>query len=199
MRSKEDVFRGGMASLSVTFNREQSGPLLEVYWTALEALTSEQMAAAFGRAIMECKFFPVPSELLAFSGNGARDIPAEAILAWGAVRSAMDALDVYGNPDFGRLTNAVIRNLGGWLSLCEATLKELEFKRKDFERVYRELADKDPGILNGAPHFGQFGHYPVTVIQIPGLPVEPRSLEAVRTEAGAAMLEEVRKLADAKS
>ncbi len=139
---------------------------------------------------------PVPAELLTYSGRQPRDIGAEATLAWDAVRRAMDALDVYGNPDFGPLVNAVVRNLGGWVYLCEQKLSELEWRRKDFERIYRTWAEKDSSVLpDGGPLFGKWKAAPVTRIQINGLPVSRPALAAPKTEVS----DVVRELAEAKS
>lgn len=197
--TKQETFSGGMAALCAAFNRESSPALLEGYWLVLGAVASPALAAGFARALGECRFMPVPAEMLRLCGVEPRDHAADAVLAWQAVRSAMDGLDVYGNPDFGPLVNAVVRNIGGWIYLCEARLPDLEWRRKDFERVYKLLAEKDPATLQGAPLFGEWRHAPVTAIDIPGQSPRPRMLPELVARQAEAVNTLVRELADAKS
>lgn len=199
MTTRQAVIKA-MAVLTTAFNRENSPTLTEAYQIALGKLSPGEVASAMERALSECKFMPTPAEFLALAGRTPRDIAAEATLAWDAVRKAMDGLDVYGNPDFGPVVNAVVRNLGGWVYLCEQKLSELEWRRKDFERVYRLWAEKDPSLLpDGAPLIGQWGHAPVTRIVIAGLPLQQAALAPVETPQAAEMKSLVRGLAEAKT
>lgn len=198
MAKRDEIFKGGMATLGLTFNREP-GPVLDAYWLVLGDLSDVELSRSFARALTQCKFFPVPAELLAFAGRAPRDLAAEATLAWDAVRRAMDSLDVYGNPDFGQVVNAVVRNLGGWAYLCEQKLSELEWRRKDFERVYRLWAEKDPSVIpEGGPLFGYWKNAKVTRIEIAGLPVQSIALPPIETPQAQVMREVVRELADSK-
>lgn len=198
--TNREAFATALAVLGNTFDRKLTGPAIEGYWIALSDLTEGEFARATKRALSESKFMPSPSELLAFAGHAPRDLAAEAPLAWDAVRRAMDNLDVYGNPDFGPVVNAVVRNLGGWIYLCEQKVSDLEWRRKDFERVYKLWADKDPGVIpDGAPLVGEWRHAPVTRIQIAGLPAHRPALAPVRTKHGEETRVLIRKLADSKS
>jgi hypothetical protein len=152
MTKRDEVLRGGLATMGITFNREMTAALADVYWNALQVLTEAELTRAFARALTECKFFPVPAELLTFAGRGPRDVGADAIEAWGAVRRAIDVHDWNHSVDFGPLVNAVVRNLGGWRELCDLKLPDLDvWARKRFTQTYAAFADKDPGTLNGAP------------------------------------------------
>jgi hypothetical protein len=62
-----EVFMLGMKQLGVAFNREIEGDVLDVYWSVLSAREPERLAFAFQRALSECKFFPPPSDLRAWS------------------------------------------------------------------------------------------------------------------------------------
>lgn len=197
--TKADTFATIMETLAENFRVVLTTPATRGYWMVMEDLTEAEMAKAAKAALGTCKFMPSAAELLAFAGHAPRDLTAEATMAWDAVRNAMDKLDVYGNVDFGPLINAVVRNLGGWLYLCESTLPELEWRRKDFERVYRAWADKDPAMFDGSPHFGEWKNAPITQIQVPGMPVRRPALEAVQTPQAKAMRDVVRELANEKS
>ncbi len=199
--TNREAFATALAVLGNTFDKKLTGPAIEGYWIALSDLTEAEFATATKRALQRPNaFMPSPGELLELAGRAPRDLAAEATLAWDAVRRAMDALDVYGNPDFGPLVNAVVRNLGGWLYLCESKLSDLEWRRKDFERVYKLWAEKPSDVLpDGAPLIGEWKHAPVTRIQIAGLPVQLPALAAPKTEAGQMVADIVRELAEFKS
>lgn len=53
-----------MASLSVTFGKELSQPLTEIYWDALKPMAIEQFQEAAKSCIRNNKHFPKPAELL---------------------------------------------------------------------------------------------------------------------------------------
>lgn len=53
-----------MASLSVTFGKELSQPLTEIYWDALKPMAIEQFEQAAKSCIRNHKHFPKPAELL---------------------------------------------------------------------------------------------------------------------------------------
>lgn len=53
-----------MASLSVTFGKELSDPLTDIYWDALKPMAIEQFQEAAKSCIRNNKHFPKPAELL---------------------------------------------------------------------------------------------------------------------------------------
>lgn len=197
MTTREAVIKA-VAVLATAFNRENSPTLTEAYQLGLSGLTADEIAGATKLALMGSKFMPTPSELRAFV-RPPRDLAAEAALAWSAVRKAMDQHDVYGNVDFGPVVNAVVHNLGGWLWLCEQSLTDLEWRKKDFLRVYEQFAGKDVALLNGAPHFGQWRHKAFVRVQIPGLPGALPALPEVQTQEAEEVRMHIRELADAKA
>ncbi|MDR5730703.1 MAG: hypothetical protein RB191_25110 [Terriglobia bacterium] len=53
-----------MAALSVTFTKELSQPLTDIYWDAMKAMPIEQFQEAAKSYIKHSKHFPRPAELL---------------------------------------------------------------------------------------------------------------------------------------
>lgn len=204
--TKREVFATVMETLGETFNRPLTSGLLEGYWMALEDLTEDEIKAAARRAIVTSKFMPAPSELLAF-GRPRANPAVSVIQAWQAVRKAIDVYDWnVGSIDFGPLVNAVIRNLGGWDTLCMATLPELDnpgWLRKRFDEVYTALSSADPQGLHGAPLEGKlppnYVDPPHPVVSIDGQPTRPRLEASGANEAQASITAHVRELADRKS
>lgn len=191
--TKREAMVTSVTLLAANFNRETSAPLFESYWLVLSDLGPEELAVATRRALAECKFMPTASELLTLSGHG-RSVVFDAAQAWEAVRRAIDKHDYTTSVDFGPLVNAIVRNIGGWLRLCDLPREDLDvWARKEFERLYAEFANKDAATLHGEPLAGAFGGAPV---RIPiGGKMPPRALPPAKT----AISDLVRNLADAKS
>lgn len=173
--TKREHFGTVMTVLAETFNRPLTKGSLEGYWRALGGLSDAQMAGACDRALESCKFMPAPSELLAFA-RPARSLVVEAAAAWDAVRRAVDRVDwTVSQIDFGPHVNAVVRQLGGWDALCRANLTDLDvWKRKEFERLYVEFADKQIGDMGHALEGPKEGKpYAAVTIGITGIPSQP--------------------------
>lgn len=188
--TKEQAFAAGMGALASVFNRALDKAAIRAYELALEELSSEEMAIAAGAALKACRFMPTPAELLAF-GKPPRNLAIEAADAWEAVCEAMNRHDYTDSVDFGPLVNAVVRNLGGWVSLCDATKTDLKFGRKTFERLYAEFASKPLDGLRGEPLIGAHRTTPVRVpiagkvppLQLPAAPSPVRQLVRELAEA----------------
>lgn len=108
-----------------------------------EDIPIEAVERGVMRAIRECQFMPSVHELRtmcgAISGNIAtKDRPT---LAWCDVRRAISRVGGYDSPQFNDpIINATIREMGGWVLLCESTVDELVWREKDFLRLYSALA-----------------------------------------------------------
>jgi hypothetical protein len=191
--TKREAMVTSVTLLAANFNRETSAPLFESYWLVLSDLGPEELAVATRRALAECKFMPTASELLTLSGHG-RSVVFDAAQAWEAVRRAIDKHDYTTSVDFGALVNAIVRNIGGWMRLCDLPREDLDvWARKEFERLYTEFANKDAATLHGEPLAGSFGGVPVRVPI--GGKMPPLALPAPKN----AISSLVRNLADTKS
>ena len=201
--TNREAFVTALAVLGATFDRKLTAPAIEGYWLALSDLDESAFRIAMKRAVTECKFMPSPSELLAFARPKVNP-GVDALQTWQVVRKAIDKHDyLVATIDFGPLVNAVVRNLGGWDTLCKATLPELDnpgWLRKRFEEVYRLLATAEPTTLHGEPLTGalpaNYRNPPNVVIAIDGKPPAPR-LTSVNENSNPLAL--VRDLADKKS
>lgn len=192
MTTRESVIQA-VTMLATTFNRPVTAEFVEAYQLGMSGLGPDDVARALKRALRECKFMPAPAELIALSGASERRGLATAE-AWEAVRRAIDVHDYTTSVDFGPLVNAILRNMGGWLRLCDLPLEGLDvWARKEFERLYAEFAEKDPATLHGEPHRGAFGG-PFVPVAIGGK-LPPRALPPPAAPA----VDVVRELAEAKS
>jgi len=186
-------FAAGFASLCELFNAKPSRQLAELYFVAVEDLTPEEWTIAVERATGTAVYMPKPAELRNLAGRGEQQRKLEAVVAWEVVRAAMDKYDYTRSVDFGPLVNAVVRNLGGWIKLCERSERDLTWERKRFEETYLIFAGTKISAHSAAPLRGQFGGKPV-LFQIPGQP--PRRVAL--PEGDTPGLQIVRDLADKK-
>lgn len=138
-----EKFAETMNSLGATFGVEPTRPWLHGYWLALKDLNLDDFQQGAARALATCKRMPVPADLREMSG--AQTVAAGALVAWEEVRKAIRRHGAYESVDFGPLVNAVVRNMGGWVSLCGLETAELDkWTRKEFERIYATVAAQGP-------------------------------------------------------
>lgn len=192
--TKTEVIATAVTLLAETFRQQLSETAARGYIAGLEDLTEAQIGAATTRALRECKFMPSCAELRSLVGiGGEKSMTFRTAEAWEAVRKAMDRYDYTANVDFGPHVNAVIRNLGGWQSLCDKSIPDLVWVRKDFERMYEAFDGKEMGD-RGDFLTGAFKAAPVVQIAIGGVK-PPKLLSGPRSQIS----DVVRELADAKS
>lgn len=124
-------------ALASAFRQEIDEPMLLAYWIALDDVPTSDIERAVRVAIRESKFMPPAAELRQ-AATGA--IPSDhlARLAWEDVRRAMMVAGYYRSVDFEDKTiNATIRNMGGWVRLCEIEDdRAMAFERQRFEKTY---------------------------------------------------------------
>lgn len=205
--TKKEAFATMMQMLGETFNRQLSSGMLDGYWMALEDLSIDEIKDAARKAAAECRFMPVPAELRALV-RAPKNVAADVVQAWQAVRKAIDKHDyLVASIDFGPLVNAVIRNLGGWDTFCRARLPELDnpgWLRKRFEEVYRALSTAEPTTLHGEPLQGALppkwqdkpNH---VIVSLDGAPTRLRIEANGTSDARASIAELVGNLADGKA
>lgn len=204
--TKREVFATSLGVLGATFDRKVTPPLIEGHWLVLEHLEEPEIALAMKKALATCKFMPTPSELLAFA-RPPKDPSVDVVQAWQVVRKAIDKHDyLVKTIDFGPLVNAVIRNLGGWDTMCRATLPELDnpgWLRKRFDEIYRSLSTADPQTLHGDPLEGALPPKwinPVhVVVPLDGSPARLRLEANGVSDARALIAKHVEQLADDKA
>lgn len=146
-----ELFVTLMKALCATKRVEATEAFLMGYWIGCAGLSDDDFRKAIERALRETDgFMPSPNELRKMGGE--EQVETRAIHAWATVLRAIGSVGSYTSVDFGTLTNAVIRSMGGWVELCNRDSEELrEFGRKDFEKTYRSLA--------GSTYLAEMGEY----------------------------------------
>lgn len=134
----EELFKKYMAGLAEIFDKKISDILSDIYWNALKNFSDEECKIAFNRAMVECKFFPKPVELIEMMGSGKTEDVAQ--IQVDIVVNAIKKIGQYQSVKFSdQTTNAVINNcFGGWLKMCNELLEQNEqWFKKDFVKYYQ--------------------------------------------------------------
>ena len=172
-----------VAAMAAAFGKEASEMMIHGYRLGLRDLPAQDIQIAVDRAMRECKFMPSVFELRQLAGT----MPAEsrATLAWASVRDAIGRVGGYASVDFDdAIVNATVRELGGWVKLCDTSAEELDrFIRPRFERTYCVLFQWGVSGESGAPLIGMcdgdnsakglLNHIATPKRVVTGLPVVP--------------------------
>jgi|LakMenEpi03Aug12_release.lakeMendotaPanAssembly.Ray.scaffolds.fasta_scaffold88732_4 hypothetical protein len=138
---RKEALEQGLEMLGEVFARDLTDNLLLGYFFALKDLSIEQIRKAIFRALQESKSFPTPASLIELSGYAT--LPRRAMIAWGDALKAVSRHGCYRNVDFAdKIINAVIRELGGWLTFITlfTSAREEEFLRMKFVKIYEHLS-----------------------------------------------------------
>lgn len=153
-QSERDRIQLALCSLWEVLSPPGSGRELPIetqrlYLVALDQLTTDEIVTACSEAMKRCKFFPKPAELIEMVRKSPR---LSAIEAWTLVIDhCVGHIARKGPLDFGPLTNAAVRAIGGIDKLLTGTTTEHQnFTRPNFLRAYDELAQADTSDISGA-------------------------------------------------
>jgi len=122
---------------------------LKIYAEALSDLDQQQLSAAFGRALRECKFFPRIAELRELAGAGHQESEdAECRLMWDKLSRFVDRYiqsDVWGGygiregctVEVPQRVLDTVRRTGGWQVYKCMTPQDFPFIQKRFLEEYK--------------------------------------------------------------
>lgn len=138
----EDKSRFGLllATLGEAFDKEITRTRLEAYWIGLCDLPLSKIETAVHAAIRRCRFFPSPAELRELAGDCTCE--DSAVRAFAIVLETIPRLGPYRHVCFDPVTNATIRNHGGWPTFVDRfTNSETEkWARLEFLKTYASFS-----------------------------------------------------------
>ncbi len=133
--NEQATFSKIIAAYANTLRHDISADAIEIWWRKLSRFDLFSIAKAFSDYTEKGRFFPSPSEIISLLEPEKGGSP---LLAWVEVETAIVRHGGYVTVQFTDLvTNAVIRDLGGWPWLCQQNLDE-PWMQKEFERRYGE-------------------------------------------------------------
>ena len=147
----EDVDRGeglAVAALAENFGQRCSEALLGMWLEMLEPYPAAVVKAA-ARRVMETyayktmpPFAVLKRELDGLSGTGEKALEIRALAEWSLLLAELERKGRYGAPRLGETTLYVVRLLGGWEAACNWELASLDFKRRDFIRLWMDACGR---------------------------------------------------------
>jgi hypothetical protein len=143
--SDQPEFLRLMASLGSLYGKPMDKPLVEMYWGALQRFELSEVKQALQAHIHHPdtgKYMPKPSEVVCqLQGTGQ----TQSLQAWSKVSEAIRGVGGYESVVFDdAVIHAVIRDMGGWIRLCQVLNSELPFRGRDFEARYAGYVGHPP-------------------------------------------------------
>ncbi len=150
--NEKKTFTASLLVIAETVNKKISPALMKTYWACLKNYDFSDVQHALSELlknpdVKKHPYFPAPTDVIAIiQGN----VEEKSLFAWTEVKKAISEIGHYDSVIFpDELIHAVIRDMGGWIHLCQCTEKELTFAQRDFERRYQVYCRKRPKVL---PH-----------------------------------------------
>lgn len=133
-----EVFVRALMGVAEIHSKKLSAFQIELYWNVLTAYPVGDVTTAMERHMADPdvgQFMPKPADIIRqIAGSG----DTQAMLAWTKVEKAMRTVGSYRSVVFDDWKiHAVVRDMGGWLALCEMNTDELPFRAREFEKRYR--------------------------------------------------------------
>lgn len=115
--------------------------LVKLWCIGFDGLSVAEVNAAIAGFVQQSTEFPTPAAVRKFAGPRGLSDESRAVTAWGQVLEQIRKVGGYASVDFeDRITNAVIREMGGWVALCDTESAEMVWRQKEFERLYAIVA-----------------------------------------------------------
>lgn len=181
----DEVVVEHVAALATAFGKQADEATYLAYSLGLGGLSIAQVKSAVARALRASKFMPSPAELRELAGEVSAK--ARAVLAWDAVKRAIELNGAYRTVEFDDpAINASLLSLGGWPFICEASTADLDkHHAARFEKIYMAFLQRG-AVPSSGPLLGLFdrenvarGYKPQEVRRIEtGLPVDVKVISS---------------------
>lgn len=145
------AFRDIMMAAGEVYGREITKPLLQMYFAALSQFGMDQVQWAMMAHMQNPdsgQFFPKPADFIRqMSGTSKQQeaaIEDKASMAWACIERDIRRIGSYGTLKMDdKQALAAVKAIGGWQSLCQTETSKMEWKRKEFIRMY-ETFERTP-------------------------------------------------------
>lgn len=147
----KDSFTEMMMAASEVYGKEITIPMIRMYFAALGPASIEQVQAAMMAHLQNPdsgQFFPKPADLIKqMTGTTKQQeaaIEDRASLAWACIERDIRRIGSYGTLKLDdKQAMAAVKAMGGWQSICQTEISKMEWKRKEFIRMY-ETFERTP-------------------------------------------------------
>jgi len=144
------LFLKSLNSLESAFGEKLNEDRAKIYWDILKGYSDIGIKKAVVRSIRELKFFPKISEIIEMIEGKIED---EAEIAWLVLKRKIESYGGYRSVSFPNnpAIGSVVEALGGWIGICDVTVAEEKWVKKEFIKLYPIMKKKNnhPGQLPG--------------------------------------------------
>ena len=145
------AFRDMMMAAGEVYGREITKPLLQMYFAALSQFGMDQVQGAMMAHMQNPdsgQFFPKPADFIRQMSGASKQqeaaIEDKASMAWACIERDIRRIGSYGTLKMDdKQALAAVKAIGGWQSLCQTETSKMEWKRKEFIRMY-ETFERTP-------------------------------------------------------
>ena len=140
-----------MMAAGEVYGREVTQPMAAIYFSALGNASIEQVQEAMMAHMQNPdsgQFFPKPADLIKqMTGTTKQQdaaIEDRAAIAWACIERDIRRIGSYGTLKLDdKQALATVKAMGGWQSICQTETSKMEWKRKEFIRMY-EAFERTP-------------------------------------------------------
>lgn len=133
-----------MMAAGEVYGREVTQPMAAIYFSALASVSIEQVQTAMMAHMQNPdsgQFFPKPADLIKqMTGTTKQQdaaIEDKAAIAWACIERDIRRIGSYGTLKLeDKQALATVKAMGGWQSICQTETSKMEWKRKEFIRMY---------------------------------------------------------------
>ena len=128
------------------YARDVSPFALDVWWAALRRFDLDAVQRAFS---LHCQdpdrgqWLPKPADIVRLLDGGTGD---RSLAAWSKVERAIREVGPYASVVFDDpAIHAIIRDMGGWIELCNVSDDEMPYRAAEFRKRYQGYALRETG------------------------------------------------------
>ncbi len=140
----KDAFTEIMMAAGEVYSKAITVPMIKMYFAALGQVSIEQMHGAMMAHMQNPdsgQFFPKPADLIKqMTGTTKQQeaiIEDRAAIAWACIERDIRRIGSYGTLKLDdKQAMAAVKAMGGWQSICQTETSKMEWKRKEFIRMY---------------------------------------------------------------
>lgn len=137
-----DQFSEALTAALEVYDKRTSALTIEIWWEALKQYDLSAVLGAFSRHIQnpdKGQFVPKPADIVRLVDGGTED---RALQAWSKVDQAIRTVGPYQTVVFDdAFIHASIRDMGGWIKMCNVGGDEYPFLRNEFVKRYRGIVE----------------------------------------------------------
>ena len=148
-----------LQKMAMAFDKKFSDDQLTIYLEYLADYTPEQVAKAVKQLIASYSYgLPKIADIIkTIQAQETATQPSVELMAeseWSRLRENVRRLGRYREPKFDPTTAAVVENLGGGWAICDWYTDEMEWRHRDFVRLWQEFYGKEDflGITESRAH-----------------------------------------------